>query len=467
MTIVALFPAFFSAYFAFNRSPHYAFLNVFVPTLFLFPPYFAWKPPIIPDPNFYEAAIGPIMLVFLIRRLPGWHFSITDILVFLFAFVLSYSEYLNYNFKEAQNMMASMVLSVLFPYILTKSLIEPAGLRIEFAKRIVLILCVVSFFMVFENHFHSSYTIWQRVLGPIFDAGWFRNIRYRWGMARASGPFVHPINAGIIMAVAFQLQQWLYWNRAWPLQITWLPKLPLNIPQIITLIMAMGLFAPLSRGPWLAVILGIVTTYSLAQVIGLTRNVISRYLMIGVLIGGVAVGGLAMKEIFAQFASVSREEASSKDRETIAYRFQLYETYGAIILQKPIWGWGRLGWPVDKTQASIDNAFLLLALNHGIVASGCLITLFITMILKLFFHLMSKPAAKPAQATFSIVLLSILLSEMFSLSTVSLYGVNTTLLFIIFGWADGYLMSSNRYQFISDNVSTSSSPQPFRFRRTI
>jgi hypothetical protein len=467
MTIVALFPAFFSAYFAVNRSLHYAFLNVFVPVLFLFPPYYAWKPPIIPDPNFYEAAIGPIMLFFLIRNLPGWRFSIADILVFIFAFGISYSEYLNYNFKEAQNLMANMVLSVLFPYILTKSLIEPAGLGVEFAKRIVLVLSVISLLMVLENHLHGSYTVWQRFLGPIFDAGWHRSVRYRWGMARARGPFVHAIQAGIILAVAFQLQQWLYWNRAWPPQFKGLPKLPLKVAPILTLAIMMGLFAPLSRAPWLAAGLGMITTFSLARIIGLTKNVIFRYLMVGILLAGVVAGGLAMEEIFTQFASVSSEDTSSQERQTIAYRFELYTTYGAIVLQKPIWGWGRLGWPVDPTQPSIDNAYLLLALNHGLVAVGCLFALFITMMLRTFFRIMQEPATKPPQAALSITLLSIFLMELFSLATVSLNSTNMTLLFMMFGWAEGYLMNSSRHQFVGDNISTPISAQPFRFRRTL
>lgn len=467
MNIIALLPAFFSVYFAFTRSPHYAYLNVFVPALFLFPPYFAWKPPMIPDPNFYEAAIGPIVLVFLIRNLPGWRFSIADVLVFVFAFAISYSEYLNYNFKEAQNLMAAMVLSVMFPYLLAKSLIEPAGLGVEFAKRIVFVLCIIALLMILENHFRGSYTIWQRALGPFFDAGWRRAVNYRWGMVRANGPFVHPIQAGIIMAVAFQLQQWLYWNRAWPLQIKGLPKLPLNIPQITTLTIAMGLFAPLSRAPWLAAILGIITTYSLAYVVKLAKSATSRYLMIGVLIGGVAVGGLAMKEAFTQFASVSRGEASSKERETIAYRFQLYETYGIVVLQKPLWGWGRLGWPVDSAQRSIDNAYMLLALNHGLIAVGCLLALFITMMLRLFLRIMQEPASKPPQAALSITLLSVLLMELFALSTVSLNSTNMTLLFLMFGWAEGYLMTSRSYHPITETASSPVSSQPFQFRRTM
>lgn len=469
MTIIALLPALLSVYFAFTRSLNYAFLNIFVLTVFFIPSYFAWKPPMIPDPNFHEAVAGALMLVFLIRGLPGWRFSWADILVLVFAFSVSYSEYTNYSFKEAQNLMANMVLSVLFPYILTKSLIEPAGLRVEFAKRIVFILAIVSLLMITENHLRGSHTIWQKVLGPIFDVGWRRGVIYRWGMVRASGPFVHPINAGIIIAVAFQLQQWLYWNGAWPLKIKWLPKLPLNVPQILTLIIAMGLFAPLSRAPWLAAILGIITTFTLAKVISLTRDVTSRYLIIGLLLGGLAIGGLAMEEAFTQFASVGRQETSTQERETIAYRFLLYETYGATILQQPIWGWGRLGWPVDKTQPSIDNAFLLLALNHGLVALGCLIILFILIMSRVFFRIMQEPAAKPPQATFSIALFSLLLIEMFSLSTVALFGTNTTLLFVLFGWAEGYLMTSKTHQLTENvrNISSSVSSQSFRFRRTI
>jgi hypothetical protein len=467
LTTIVLIPALIAAYFAFTHSPHKAFLNVYVPTLLLFPPYYQWKPQFIPDPNFYEAAVIPIVLALLVRGMPGWKFTLTDVFVLGFAFFISTSEYINFGYKDAQNLMARMVLSVICPYVLAKSLIEPAGLRVEFAKRLVLILFVVSFFLVYENHFRSGYTIWQSALGRFFDTGWARAVRYRWGMTRANGPFIHPIQAGIIMVIGFQLHRWLVWNRAWPSKLKNLPQLPiLTIPQIMTIVLLFGVFAPLSRAPWLGLILAGGVIFVLATIVSFTKKTLVRYLIIFAMIGGLVIGAMGMNEAFNQFASVGREEAgeTSTERRSIAYRFELYITYGEIVLDRWVWGWGRLGWPKNPTQPSIDNAYLLLALNHGLIAVGCLFTLFFFMMLKLFARIMRQPAAIPAKSALAITLLSLFVHEFFCLSTVSLNTTNLTLLFLIIGWSDSYLHNRKDHNQVSvtDNQN---SKLPFKFRR--
>ncbi|EDN69013.1 conserved hypothetical protein, membrane [Beggiatoa sp. PS] len=465
MSIIVLIPAFIAAYIAFTQSPHRAFLNVFIPVLLFIPPYYAFKIQGLPDPNFYEAAIAPIALVFFLRGMPGWRFSWTDVFVFVFAFSVSFSEYLNFGYKDAQNLMANMVLSVFFPYLLAKSLVEPAGLRIELAKRIVLMLFIIAIFMVYENHFRTNYTVWQSVLGPFFGGGWSRAVRFRWDMVRANGPFVHPIQAGIIMAVGFGIQLWLAWNQAWPSQLKKLPKLPiLTVPQVLTLGLAAGVFAPLSRAPWLGTLLGIITVFILASLVGLVKKPIMRYFVICSLLVGIIILAFGLVKAMEQLASLKMEDAESKESQTIAYRFELYITYGQIVLERAMWGWGKLGWPPDPRQPSIDNAYLLLALNHGLVAVGCLFALFLYLMVRLFLHIMHHTAAKPPKAALNITLLSLLIIELFCLATVSLNTTNMTLLFVLFGWIDGYL--HNRQPETGFQKTVSNQKQlPFQFRR--
>jgi len=469
VSIIILIPALISAYIAFTHSPHRAFLNVFIPVLLFIPPYYVFRIQGLPDPNFYEATIAPIAFVFFLRGMPGWRFSWTDVFVFVFAFSVSFSEYLNFGYKDAQNLMANMVLSVFFPYLLAKSLVEPAGLRIEFAKRIVLVLLIVSVFLVYENHFRTGYTLWQKALGPFFGGGWSRAVRFRWGMVRANGPFVHPIQAGIIMVIGFQLQLWLQSNNAWSSQIKGLPKLPvLTVPQIITLVLVAGVFAPLSRAPWLGTILGIITVFFLAYLVGFTQKKAIRYFIICGLLAGTVVLGLGIKTAVEEFASVGSQEAKgqSDERQTIAYRFELYTTYGQIVMERAMWGWGRLGWPKDKIQSSIDNAYLLLALNHGLIAVACLFALFLSMGIRLFIHIIHHPAAQPPKAALDITLLSLLLIEIFCLATVSLNSTNMTLLFVLFGWMDGYLLNRRPEIGIQQAVSNHKK-LPFQFRRVM
>ncbi|MEK8017917.1 MAG: O-antigen ligase family protein [Candidatus Parabeggiatoa sp.] len=466
MSMIVLIPAFIAAYFAFTRSPHWAFINVYIPAFFLFPSYYHWKPKLIPDPNFAQAAIMPIMLVFLLRNLPGWRLSFTDILVIVFALFVSVSEYLNFGYKEAQNLMFNMLVSVVFPYILTKSLVEPAGLREEFAKRIVLMLCIIALLMAYESLFRSSYTIWHKVLGRFFDGqGWHIRTNYRWGLVRANGPFTHPIMAGTTVAVGFCLQQWLHWSQAGFSRIRGIP-IP-KLSYLITLILLAGLIAPLSRAPWMGTLLALMVVLFLSTLISFTRQPKIRYLIIVVIVSSIVIGGTISANVFKQFASVSREEAteSSQERETIAYRFELYTTYGNIVMEKWVFGWGQLGWPKDAAQKSIDNHFILLALNHGLVAVFSQLILFFYLIMRLFKHAISRPASNPPKSAMDLMLLGILLHFFWCATTVGIFSINP-IVFMIFGWSEGYLLNSQ------NNTRLSATPishnhLPFHFKRVL
>ena len=309
--------------------------------------------------------------------------------------------------------------------------------------------------------------MWQKALGSIFGSGWSRTARFRWDMARAQGPFVHPIQAGIIMVIGFRIQRWLEWKQAWPLQLKGFLKIPvLTVPQVLTLALAAGVFAPLSRAPWLGNILAVMSILVLVAIISLAKKPVTRYFIICSLLVGIVILGLGFVKAMEEFASVGMEEASeqSQERQTIAYRFELYIAYGQIVMDKWMWGWGRLGWPPDPRQPSIDNAYLFLALNHGLIAVGCLFALFLYMTINLFIHIMRRPAAQPPKSALDITLLSLLVIEIFCLATVSLNTTNMTLLFVLFGWMDGYL--HNRQPEIGLQQTISNQKQlPFQFQR--
>lgn len=468
MSFIVLFPSFIAAYVIFYYSLHLAFLNIFIPVVLFLPMYYQWTIIGVPDLNFVGATAIPLIFVFLIRGMPGWRFSGTDFLVFTFVFVIAFSEYINSTYKEAQNLIAQMILAVMFPYVLAKSLIEPRGLRVEFVKRIVLTLFVVSFFLVHECLTHASHSIIQHILGGHFfpGQGWRLGTLDRWGLSRAKGPFVHSIQAGIIMMIGFLLQQWLEWNKAWS-SSRWLgfPK-----GKVISFMLLLGILAPISRAPWLGGLLALATIFSLSILFTLARRPQSRYLLIGGVVGSIMVIGILTQGAFKQFASVSREEAAqtSHERQTIAYRFDLYNTYGSVIMEKWMWGWGQSGWSQHQQagQRSIDNAFLLLALSHGLVSVLSLIIIFIYLMLRLFIHAVSFVPSTDPKNSISLMLLALLLHEIFCLATVSLNTNNMTLLFMFFGWSDAYLHARQPYS--PSPISRNHSPKlAFDFYRTI
>ncbi len=470
MTLLVLLPALFAAYFAHTRSPQLAFVGVYIPVLLWFPSHFQWKPPLIPDPSFAEASALAVLALLIVKGIQHYRFTVTDGLVFTFVLFVSLSEYAALGYKEAQNLMASMFLSVLVPYLLAKLLIEPYQLRTTLAKIIVIVLCIIAVLMIYELFFRQGHGLWQKALGPFFGQGWTRDTEHRWGLTRAEGPFLHPIMAGMIMVIGFRLHRWLTWQHAWPAKpIKNWPRLPL--PSFMAALLLLGMVSTLSRGPWLSAAVSILIIFILVHVVKLARQPLKRYiLLLAILILAVLLG-LAADEAIKRFASISTEEAaeSSQELQTVAYRFELLTTYGEVILERWLLGWGRLGWPQDKFQWSVDNYYLLLALNHGIISVTCFTSLFLYLMAKLLNRALHQPTSKTPETEFSMTLLALLVAHLIFIATVALFQTNLTLLFILFGWCDAYLQTS------SQPVPTSSTPysQPdftsnrFHFQRTL
>src|SRR5579872_7176649 len=188
MGIIAIIPGLIAAYVAFRDSPAKAFLNIYLPVLLLLPEYYRWVVPMLPDPTFSQAAIIPIVCLFLFREWKHWRWSITDFLMFGFAFCMGLSEYVTAGYPDAQNLMFDMVASVVFPYIAAKGLIEPKGLRLAFARRFSILLFAVSVISLFE--FRFGMTPWQIVFNRFFAGQgeeWVTTFRY--GFARVAGPY--------------------------------------------------------------------------------------------------------------------------------------------------------------------------------------------------------------------------------------------------------------------------------------
>ncbi len=469
MSIIILIPGFFAAYIAWTQSPHKAFIYVFVPVLLFLPTYYSWSVPGLPDPNFQLATISPIVAVWIIRGTPGWRFSFTDFLVLGYALSIVYSEFLSPpGAPHFQNFVANMIGSTIFPYILAKSLIEPAGLREEFVKIFVIVLLFVTVLMLPQS-FTGSLTIWQRLLGRFFGGqGWQWHTQYRWGLARSAGPYGHAILAGIVMVVGYRLQRWLEWSNAWPkrlrrLPIPWLPLpipwLPLTTPKFFTLVLFVGALITLVRGPLSAAVIA-----AIVLLIGRSKK---RWLMVWILVAFLIFVGIPTVSWFVSYASVDPDETETRSHQTVTYRWQLLVNYIDVGKEEMVWGWGRFGWPKVGGQKSIDNFFLLLFLMHGIMGFGFFVTIFLTMMVRLFIHSMLQPIADPPGSSLGFTLLSLYIVIAWSIVTVWLGGQTLHLLFLIVGWSEGYLHSGQESLRNKATTPLSPSRKPFKFRRVL
>jgi len=454
LAIIALIPGALAVFIGLARGPHAAFMWVYLPSMLLLPEYYRWNAPGLPDPTFGQAAAVGTALVFVMRGMPGLRFHAMDILVYAFALAASISEFRASGYSDAQNLMFNMITWVVLPYLFAKSLIEQAGLRVQFAKTIVICLFIIAAVSVYE--FRMGTTPWRMILDPFFpgQARWVTT--FRWGFARVAGPFGHAILAGIIMVIGFRLARWLEWSRAWEPKPKFAPWLPISTGRLVSLGLLAGVVMTMVRGPWIGAILA-----AMVVAVGRSRQ---RVAAVGVAVGVMIFVGVPGVIWFLDYVSVGREGAQTVAQESAAYRWELLVKYADIAAEKLWLGWGLTDWPQVEGMPSIDNYYLLLLLMHGLVAVASLVAILLGMMLRLFIHGMRQPLAEPRGSSLAFTLAGVYLSVIFSIATVYLGLQTIPVLFLITGWAVAYLDSG--VESIGKDVAAPAAPAPaYRFRR--
>lgn len=427
---IALIPGVLALWVGFTRSPHAAFLWVYLPAMLLMPDYYRWDVPGLPSPSFGMAAAFGTAASFFVRGLPGYRFSATDLIVFCFVAACFISEFRATNYSDAQNLLINQLGWIILPYLFAKSLVEPAGLRLAFAKTIVLCLFLISVVSVYEFRFGT--TPWRMLFDPFFPGqgrGWITT--FRWGFARVAGPYGHAILAGVILVVGYRIQRWLEWSQAWPERWHWLPWLPLRPAQLLTLGLLAGVIMTMVRGPWMGAGLA-----AMMVAIGRSRQ---RVAAIGVVLGLLVFVGVPAVIWFIDWVSVGRAGALTVSQETAAYRWELLTKYADIAAEQRWFGWGLNDWPKVPGMPSIDNYYLLLLLQHGLIALVCLLVLIFSMLIRLTAHGMRQPLAEPRGSSLAFTLASLYLAIALSIATVFLGLQTIPLFFLITGWSDSYL----------------------------
>jgi hypothetical protein len=443
MEILALVPGLAAAVWLIFRPPAYVFVDVYLPTLFLFPDYYRWIASGFPDPSFHHAAILPVVAVFFLTHALRWRFSVTDLLVVGLAASISYSEYLNVGYADAQNLLFDQLCGVVFVYMLAKGLIEPDGFRVIVAKRVALLLSVVAISSLYE--FKMAWNPYAGMLSRYFpdQLNWITT--FRWGFARIAGPYGHAILAGVVFAVGYRLQRWLEWGRYW--------ETPRKA-RILTLGLAAGVLMTMCRGPWLGAVCG-------AIVLLITRAHSRRYAL-SVAFAILLIVGVPVTLALKGYVSIKRELATSVAQETVAYRRELVERYLAIMAERIAWGWGRNTWPRVPTMSSVDNEFLLLPIQHGLVALGLFLVTIFWMGGRSCWYGM-KASRGSEESELALTFFSIYMVIAVTMTTVYLGAQTVQLFFLITGWTEGLLLRMR-----DARKATAAAPLPFfHFQRVL
>ncbi len=195
MSLVVYLGAAFAAWLAFARSPQRALLGAWLPLLLLVPDGFRAITPGLPDPNFNQAAILPVLAAALIREGRHYRFALTDLLVLAFAVLVGLSEYLASGYSDAQNLMFGTIASVAAPYLCARLLLDSPAMDEALARRLVLVLAGLAVIGLYEAKF--GWNPFFGIIGVLFPGqgtGWVTTFRH--GIARVAGPYSHAILPG-------------------------------------------------------------------------------------------------------------------------------------------------------------------------------------------------------------------------------------------------------------------------------
>ncbi|MFZ2736726.1 MAG: O-antigen ligase family protein [Burkholderiaceae bacterium] len=444
------------------RGIEAAFLRIWIP-FFLALPFLFWvNIPGLPDPNFMQAAILPILFVLLRDKLHLIRFGRMEVMLCLYVVVRVVADFISRGYADAQNYAFYMLSALIGPYLLGRILIDSRRMDIETSKVFVLIFVLFFPCFLFEAKFWVSPT--YKLLSPLFpDAHSGLSIRY--GIARAAGTFEHPILAAIMVITVYRLHRWLCWLGVWDKPQTgllgWLQKagsaLPVSFKYQISIVLILMALMTISRGPWIG---GFVGAALVAVGNFKNRKLGLRLFLMAVLVAGF-LGKLALDAyISPKFGGLISEEA-----QTMLYRKVMIDRYLDFLLDKVWTGWGLTTVPKIHGMESVDNAFFLMALQHGVIAPTLFVLIFLYAIAsQIKFGLKSPPDESPIGFTFS----GIYLMCFISFATVYMGGQTEPMLFLLLGWGESI---KNRQADAADGqvalASGTTEPPSSGFRRLL
>lgn len=433
MTAYVVFVAFFLAAYYVNRHGLEAvFLKLWIP-LFLYIPFvFTAHIPMVPIRTFAQAAIVPIIFVLIKEKGHLIRIGRMELLLILYVIVRVVADYNSRGYKDAQNYAFYMLSCMVGPYLMGYYIINSKRMDMKTAKMFVLIL--LSFFPMFLYEAKFWVNPIYKVMSPLFPDA-FSGLSLRYGLARTAGSFEHPILACIIVLAAYRLHRWLSWNGAWKEQEAggwltrvqgWLKALPFSFPVQVSIILIIMALMTISRGPWI----GGVT----AAVLVAAGNMKKRKRALIIVCVLFVLGGIGGKLALESYITTSHGQVIAAEAQTMLYRKEMVERYAEFLVEKVWMGWGLTTVPVIKGMESIDNAFFLMALQHGVIAPFIFIAMFFYAIVsQLQFGLKAPAGEAPLGFTFA----GIYLMCFISFATVYMGAQTEPLLFLLLGWGEG------------------------------
>ncbi len=446
-----------SIYMLANRGPQEAFLKAWLPFFLMLPFNFFVDIPGLPDPNFMQAAILPILFVLARDYLPVMRFGRMEILLLLYVAVRVFNDYLGRGYSDAQNYAFYMLSSLIGPYLMGCYLIDSRRMDIATSKMFVLIFLLFFPTFVYEMKFFVSPVF--KALSPLFpNAGSGLSIRY--GLARTAGTFEHPILAAVMIIAVYRMHKWLDWVGEWDKPQEGLlgiiqkfaAKFPFSFKNQISIILITMAIMTISRGPWIGGFAG-----ATLVAVGNTKQRKKWLILVAFIF---IVGGVVGKTALDIYLTPVAGEVMSEQATTMLYRQVMVDEYMKFLIEKMWTGWGLTTVPSIAGMESIDNAFFLMALQHGVLAPTVFFLIFLYAIgTQIALGLKAPVGEPPLGFTFS----GIYLMCFIAFTTVYMGAQTEPMLFLLLGWGE-----SIKNRPASDSASSTGQPliaepsHPFR-----
>lgn len=419
-----------SLYFLSQRGLRWTFIHIWT-VIFLAAPTVFWvNIPGLPDPNFMQAAILPLLFVLLRDHFTRIRLGKMELLIFLYFAVRVVNDYLSRGYADAQNYLFYLLTSLLGPYFLARLLITGHEWDMKLSRQIVLIfLCFFPLFL-YESKFWVSPIF--KLLSPFFP-GAHSGLSIRWGLARTAGTFEHPILACVMVIVAYRLHRWLCWCQGWQGQkglvvhwLSWLARyVRLDFTTVMAAVLVLMALMTISRGPWIG---GVAAAIVVAC--GNTRKPLQNLKLAALVLG---VGAIVGKTLLDVYTTPAEGAELSGEAQTMLYRKVMLERYEAFLMERPWQGWGLTDVPKIRGMESVDNAFFLMALQHGVIAPTIFLMIFMYAIYGQIQHATKNMSATaPLGFTFSGIYLMCLIAFF----TVYMGAQTEPMLFLLLGWGE-------------------------------
>jgi hypothetical protein len=459
MTAYVVFLALFVAvYYVDRHGLEQAFLRVWIPIFLYIPFAFTAHIPMVPIRTFSQAAIVPILFVLFREKAHLIRLGRLEILLALYVVLRVSADFTSRGYKDAQNYAFYMLSCLVGPYLMGYYIINNRRMDIKTAKMFVLIF--LSFFPMFLYEAKFWVNPIFKIMSPLFPDA-FSGLSIRYGLARTAGTYEHPILACIMVVAVYRLHRWLTWSGAWKepqkgwlARIQgWLKPLPFSFDKQVSIILIVMAVMTISRGPWIGGIAGAVLVAA-----GNMKKRKRALIIVCVLF---VLGGIGGKLALEAYITPAEGQVIAAEAQTMLYRKVMVERYTEFLMDRMWTGWGLTTVPTIKGMESIDNAFFLMALQHGVIAPIIFVMIFFYAIAsQLTFGLKSPPGEAPLGFTFA----GIYVMCFFAFASVYMGAQTEPLLFLLLGWGEG--MKSRKPE--SDSMSETPVASPAHgFRRVL